>query len=165
MQPSLHAASDDARVNPLLQRPRPSPTRGFLRFDRSVRSANLSGMPRAERRVEWMRGLHRATEWGEFVSAADGGDPTEISKSMAWLEVAAKLPGKSMHLAVVLLHLAADSQSDRVMLSNRTCLRFGLDRNAKYRALLSLEGAGLVRVQRTLGRSPVVEIVGSAGAP
>jgi hypothetical protein len=39
-----------------------------------------------------------------------------------------------------------------------------LDRNAKYRALLSLEGAGLVRVQRNLGRSPVVTILGSAAA-
>jgi hypothetical protein len=112
-----------------------------------------------------MRSLHRARERGELVSAADGGDPTEISKSMAWLEVAAKLPGKSMHLAVVLLHLAAVNQSDRVMLSNRACETFGLGRNAKYRALLFLEGAGLVRVQRNLGRSPVVEIVGSAAAP
>ena len=67
-----------------------------------------------------------------------------------------------MHLAVVLLHLAALEQRDRVTLSNRACEKFGLDRNAKYRALLSLEGAGLVRVQRNLGRSPVVELLGSA---
>ena len=83
---------------------------------------------------------------------------------MAWLEVAAQLPGKSLHLAVVLLHLAAVNQSDRVILSNRACQKFGLDRNAKYRALSSLEGAGLVRVQRNLGRSPLVEIVGGAAA-
>ena len=120
---------------------------------------------RVERRVESMRGLHRAREWGKCVYPAGGGDLTEISKSMAWLEVAAKLPGKSMHLAVVLLHLAAVEQRARVMVSNRACEKFGLDRNAKYRALLSLEGAGLVRVQRNLGRSPVVEIMGGAAAP
>jgi hypothetical protein len=83
---------------------------------------------------------------------------------MAWLEVSAKLPGKSMHLAVALLHLVAVEQRDTVILSNRACEKFGLDRNAKYRALLSLEGAGLVRVQRNLGRSPVVTILGSAAA-
>jgi hypothetical protein len=109
-----------------------------------------------------MRGLHQATEWGKGISPADGEDPPEISKSMAWLEIAAKLPGKSMHLAVVLLQLAAVEQRDRVILSNRACAKFGLDRNAKYRALLYLEGAGLVRVQRNLGRSPVVEVLGSA---
>ena len=41
-----------------------------------------------------------------------------------------------------LLRLAAVEQTDRVVLSNRACERFGLDRNAKYRALLSLEGCG-----------------------
>ena len=70
-----------------------------------------------------------------------------------------------MHLAVVLLHLATVEQTDRVVLSNRACERFGLDRNAKYRALLSLEGAGLIRVQRKLGRSPIVKIMGGSAAP
>lgn len=112
-----------------------------------------------------MQRLHQVTEWGRCLSSAEDGEPNGISKSMAWLEVAARLPGKSMHLAVVLLHLSAVEQRDRVMLSNRDCERFGLDRNAKYRALLSLEGAGLVRVQRNLGRSPLVEIVGGVAAP
>ena len=82
----------------------------------------------------------------------------------AWLEAAAKLPGKSMHLAVMLLRLSMIEQTDRVVLSNRACERFGLDRNAKYRALLSLEDAGLITVQRKLGRSPIVMIVGGSAA-
>ncbi len=70
-----------------------------------------------------------------------------------------------MHLAVVLLRLAMIEQTDRVVLTNRACDRFGLDRNAKYRALLSLEGAGLIRVQRKLGRSPIVMIMSGSAAP
>lgn len=51
-------------------------------------------------------------------------------------------------------------QKSRIIpLSNIAGLRFGLDRNAKYRGLAWLERAGLVTVQRKLGRSPVVTIL------
>jgi hypothetical protein len=50
------------------------------------------------------------------------------------------------------------------VLGNLACQRFGLNRNAKYRALRSLENAGLVDVERKLGRSPVVTILDGAGA-
>jgi hypothetical protein len=43
-------------------------------------------------------------------------------------------------------------------LSNITGQLFGLDRNAKYRALGWLENAGLITVERKLGRSPTVTI-------
>jgi hypothetical protein len=43
--------------------------------------------------------------------------------------------------------------------------RFGLDRNAKYRALTWLEDAGLVSVERKLGRAPVVTILSPAPPP
>jgi hypothetical protein len=105
----------------------------------------------------------RKANWG--APWVDGHHLLESSSAMAWLEVAARLPGRSMHLAVVLLRLARIEQTDRIVLSNRVCRRFGLDRNAKYRALLSLEGAGLIRVQRKLGRSPIVLIVGGSAEP
>jgi hypothetical protein len=75
-----------------------------------------------------------------------------------WLERAARLPGKSMHLAVVLLRIVGAEPTHRVELSNLACERFGLNRNAKYRALRSLEDAGLIAVRRKLGRSPIVTI-------
>jgi DNA-binding transcriptional ArsR family regulator len=81
-----------------------------------------------------------------------------------WLERAARLPGKAMHLAVALLRIAAAEQVHRVSLSNLFCERFGLNRNAKYRALRSLEDAGLVAVERKLGQSPIVTILDSGGA-
>ena len=80
-----------------------------------------------------------------------------------WLERAARLPGKSMHLAVVLQRLATSTHTRRVALGNATCLRFGLTRNAKYRALRSLEEAGLVAVTRKLGRSPIVTLIDAVG--
>jgi hypothetical protein len=78
---------------------------------------------------------------------------------LRWLEAAARLPGKSLHTGVALWYVAGLTRSPSVPLSNIAGDRFGLDRNAKYRALAWLEGAGLVRVERKLGRAPVVTIL------
>ena len=80
---------------------------------------------------------------------------------LPWLEAAASLPGKSLHAGVALWYAAGLTRSRTVLLSNIAGLRFGLDRNAKYRALSWLEGAGLIRVERKLGRAPVVTILES----
>jgi hypothetical protein len=76
-----------------------------------------------------------------------------------WLQAAAKLPGKSLHTAVALWHSAGLSCSKSVPLSNISGQRFGLDRNAKYRGLAWLESAGLISVERKLGRAPVVTLL------
>ncbi len=76
-----------------------------------------------------------------------------------WLEAAARLPGKSLHAGLALWYAAGVQRSASVPLSNVSGLRFGLDRNAKYRALGWLEGAGLISVERKLGRAPVVTLV------
>jgi len=78
---------------------------------------------------------------------------------LAWLEAAARLPGKSLHAGVALWYAAGLSRSSAVRLSNIAGEAFGLDRNAKYRALVWLEGAGLVKVERKLGRAPIVTIL------
>jgi hypothetical protein len=82
-----------------------------------------------------------------------------------WLARAARLPGKSMHLAVALQLISTDQKTVRVELSNLACESFGLNRNAKYRALLCLESAGLIFVKRKRGRSPVVTILDRVGTP
>ena len=76
-----------------------------------------------------------------------------------WLGCAAKLPGKSLHAGVALWYVAGLTRSPSVSLSNLSGGKFGLDRNAKYRALAWLESAGLVQVERKLGRAPVVTIL------
>jgi hypothetical protein len=82
---------------------------------------------------------------------------------LTWLECAAGLPGRSVHVALALWHEAARSGSRCVALSNTLCLRFHVERNAKYRALRSLELAGLVAVERRRGRSPRVTLLSSEG--
>lgn len=47
-----------------------------------------------------------------------------------------------------------------ISVGNIDALGFGIDRNAKYRALVWLEDAGLVSVERKLGRSPMVTLLG-----
>jgi DNA-binding transcriptional ArsR family regulator len=75
-----------------------------------------------------------------------------------WLSAAARLPGKSLHVGIALWFLGGLQKSRVVSLSNIASLRFGLDRNAKYRALAWLEEAGLVSVERKLGRAPIVSL-------
>jgi hypothetical protein len=75
-----------------------------------------------------------------------------------WLSAAARLPGKSLHVGIALWFMGGLHKSRAVPLSNIASLRFGLDRNSKYRALAWLEGAGLVTVERKLGRAPIVTL-------
>jgi DNA-binding transcriptional ArsR family regulator len=102
--------------------------------------------------------LPQAVDRHSNVQASDI-DHRLLGTRSEWLERAARLPGKSMHLAIVLLRIAAVEQTRRVVLSNLACQCFGLNRNSKYRALRSLENAGLITVERKLGRSPIAMIV------
>ena len=76
-----------------------------------------------------------------------------------WISTAARLPGKSLHVGIAVWFTASLAKSATVPLSNLASLPFGLDRNAKYRALAWLEEAGLISVERRLGRSPVVTLL------
>ena len=76
-----------------------------------------------------------------------------------WLSAAAVLPGKSLHVGIALWLEAGLRNSAIVPLSNLTGRYFGLDRNAKYRGLHWLENAGLITVERKLGRAPIVTIL------
>ena len=60
---------------------------------------------------------------------------------------------------MLLVCLAKAANTRQVEFSNSASQQFGLDRNAKYRALACLEAAGLVTVSRKLGRSPTVTIL------
>lgn len=78
---------------------------------------------------------------------------------MDWLSAAARLPGKSLHVAIAIWFTASLNKSATVPLSNLAGLPFGLDRNAKYRALKWLEEADLIEVERKLGRAPIVTLL------
>lgn len=80
---------------------------------------------------------------------------------VAWLQQAAMLPGRSLHVAILIWCAASIYRTRTVSVSNITALGFGIDRNAKYRALRWLEEAHLIEVDRRLGISPVVTIAES----
>jgi hypothetical protein len=82
---------------------------------------------------------------------------------LLWLETAARLPGRSLHAGIALWCVGGVRRSLSVPLSNIAGDRFGLSRNAKYRALRWLETAGLISVQRKMGRAPIVTILHDGG--
>jgi hypothetical protein len=79
--------------------------------------------------------------------------------SLDWLATAGQLPGKSLHVGIVLWFLAGVCRTRTVALPNRVLSLFGVDRHAKYRALNYLEQAGLVKCERHTGRCPRVTIL------
>jgi hypothetical protein len=64
-----------------------------------------------------------------------------------------------LHVAIAVWFMAGLRKSRTVPVSNVTGLQFGLDRNAKYRALEWLENAKLISVERRVGRAPIVTIL------
>lgn len=78
---------------------------------------------------------------------------------LTWLTRAAALPGKSLHVGLTIWFLAGLTQSRTVKLSSIGAASFGVDRYAKYRALRWLEEAGLIVVDRKVGRSPRVTLI------
>jgi DNA-binding transcriptional ArsR family regulator len=85
--------------------------------------------------------------------------PKKGPMSSDWLSAAARLPGKSLHVAIALREAADRNHSRVVSLSNSAIQHLGLDRSAKYRALAWLEQAGLIRVKRKLGRPPIITLL------
>lgn len=77
---------------------------------------------------------------------------------LAWLASASRLPGKSLHVALALWCLSGLMHTQRVQLTNVCSSHFGLDRCSKYRAIRWLEQAGLITVDRHVGRAPIVTI-------
>jgi hypothetical protein len=75
-----------------------------------------------------------------------------------WLTVAGKLPGRALHLAMVIWHLEGFQRTGTVKLKPSLCRELGMDRSASYRALKELEDSGLVSVTRKKGVAAVVTI-------
>jgi hypothetical protein len=81
---------------------------------------------------------------------------------LPWLETAAKLPGKCLHVGLALWYLNGVKKSDTVALGNARLQKLGVDRDAKKRCLRALEEAGLIIVDRQPGRNPRVTILYNA---
>lgn len=82
-----------------------------------------------------------------------------------WLEAAAKLPGKALHVAIELWFWAGIIGPNGIRLKAANLLSLGVKRHAGYRAISKLESAGLISVTRIAGRKLVIDLndSGSAG--
>jgi hypothetical protein len=79
---------------------------------------------------------------------------------LAWLTVASRLKGKaSLAVALAIWFEAGRSRCKEVALTSAILNRFGVNRKAKYRALESLENAGLISANRKPRRNPVITIL------
>ena len=76
-----------------------------------------------------------------------------------WLQRAAQLPGKSLHVGIAIWFLVGLQKSSTVQLKPSITRQFGIDRHAGYRALKALEKAELITVSRHRGRSPMVTVI------
>ena len=81
---------------------------------------------------------------------------------MAWLNEAAKLPGKAINLGLAIWWLAGMAQTKTFKLTGKALAQLGVSRDAAADALKRLEGRGLIRVQRAPGQRPTVEILSVA---
>jgi hypothetical protein len=78
---------------------------------------------------------------------------------LAWLAVAARLPGKVLATALAIWFDAGRKRRAEVTLTHAILQRFGVNRKAAYRALEAMQKARLIAVARHPGRSPVVTIL------
>jgi len=76
-----------------------------------------------------------------------------------WLSKGAILKGQALHVGIALWFLAGIKRSQTVALSNSVLQDLGVSRFSGYRALHTLESAGLISVNRHTGRNPVVKIL------
>ena len=105
-------------------------------------AAFSQAMPKKGRRVSPVR--------GRFIAG-----PVDV----AWLSKARKLGVTALWVGLALWHLRGLKRSDSFIVSNLIMQEWGVQADAKGRALRALEKAGLIIVERTGRHSPRVTLV------
>ena len=78
---------------------------------------------------------------------------------MPWLSEAAKLPGKALNVGIAIWWLQGMSKAKTFKLTAKALDQLGVSRDATSAGLKRLEAQGLIRVQRSAGQRPTVEIL------
>jgi hypothetical protein len=78
---------------------------------------------------------------------------------MAWLNAAAKLPGKTLNVGIAIWWLTGMAKTKTFKLTGKALKQLEVSRDAASDALKRLEARGLIRVQRSPGQRPTVEIL------
>jgi hypothetical protein len=104
----------------------------------------------------------------QFVQSIEGSRYAEARNSapfvrgpipVAWLSMAAALPGKALNLALAIQWLSGMSKGAPVKVSKKALVHFCISTDAYRDGLKRLEAAGLVTVNRVPGQSPFVRLV------
>ncbi len=74
------------------------------------------------------------------------------------LQRAARLPGRALHVYLAVRHRCDLQREQTVTLPAAYLQAFGIGKDAKRRALAELETAGLIRVERFIGRTARVTL-------
>jgi hypothetical protein len=74
-------------------------------------------------------------------------------------EVTKSMKAKGVMVWIVLLYLAWKNNNQTVKLSNEVIKHYGVSRHTKYRALATLEAAGIIAVEWQNGRAPLVTLL------
>lgn len=117
--------------------------------------------PIGERRLVWDRQLNEFVDAQEATTAKARAGFIKGPLPLDWMQAAARMPGRTLQVALVLWYLAGLKKSDTVRLSSEHLDAVGVSRDAKYEALQRLSAAGLVTVDQRPGRAPVVTLVRS----
>ena len=78
---------------------------------------------------------------------------------MAWLNAAAKLPGKTLNVGIAIWWLAGMSKTTAFKLTRKALNQLGVSRGAALDALRRLEENGLILVKRLPGQRSTVQIL------
>ena len=78
---------------------------------------------------------------------------------IAWLNAAAKLPGKTLNVGIAIWWLDGMSKTPAFKLTRKALNQLGVSRDAASDALKRLEGNGLILVKRLPGQRSTVEIL------
>ena len=79
---------------------------------------------------------------------------------LVWIQRASRLPGKGLAVSMAIWYRSGcENGRGPVALTGKLLERFGVSAKASYRALVALEGEGLIAVERHRGRCPRVTII------
>lgn len=78
---------------------------------------------------------------------------------LSWLSRAAKIPGKTIHVALAVWFEYGRRNKAEFRLTTAILERFGVGRKALYAAIKALEEEGLIAVTRQHGKNPVVRLL------
>ncbi len=81
---------------------------------------------------------------------------------LAWVQQAAKLPGRTLHLGMALWYLAGLRKSNQGAVNYKVAEHFGLNRYTVYRGLARLKEAHLIEVSSKPGRRLNITLIEGA---